>query len=436
MSIKQIVNGIKGKTPSVVYSPDEEKIFAATRQIGKGVFWPAIIGLVALGMWTIGQASGVYNFEWAKLFGVYSLVAFAAAAAGALFGFLFGIPRSRDAAATAAALQVAGSRAARRAVLTANTNLERVSDWLTTLLLGATLVQIKPITEWVAGLGENITKPQNVTTVLVIYYLVLGFLGTYLLTRLYLTYALERMGRDEDEDEDEPTVESLSKMLADALGESDEAARDAALTAFGRQAMRAVVGNDAALNLLAARVAARRLKGTPIPTPAEQSKLQGDAAAALKKAMQDDTVKQQAQQVKAEFAGLTDADVEAALNAAPPAAVRPTIETMRQDFERALGSDDATREKALATFDQEKTRPEIARDPNLNLLVARVAARRLKGIPAPGAAQKEKLQSDAVTAVETAVTNAENKQRLQTDLRPEFDQFEEPHKSKIAAALS
>src|SRR5262249_59046584 len=82
---------------------------------------------------------------------LYGLTACAAAAAGALFGFLFAIPRTREAAAVAGRPE--DPTAVRQAVLVANTNLERVSDWLTTLLLGATLVQIKPLADWISNLG-------------------------------------------------------------------------------------------------------------------------------------------------------------------------------------------------------------------------------------------------------------------------------------------
>src|SRR5438876_12148370 len=47
--------------------------------------------------------------------------------------------------AVATAATRAGPAAASHALLAANTNLERISDWLTTLLIGATLVQVKEI---------------------------------------------------------------------------------------------------------------------------------------------------------------------------------------------------------------------------------------------------------------------------------------------------
>ena len=85
--------------------------------------------------------------------------------------------------------------AASHAVMSANTNLERVSDWLTTLLVGATLVQIKDIIAWVGGLGEKIidgSGPANeaIVPISLVCYFALSFLGLYLVTRLYVTFAL------------------------------------------------------------------------------------------------------------------------------------------------------------------------------------------------------------------------------------------------------
>jgi adenine-specific DNA methylase len=73
------------------------------------------------------------------------LAAAAAASGGALFGFAFGIPRTLDPtsrAAVATAMSQGGSAGGINALMAANTNFERASDWLTTLLIGATLVQI------------------------------------------------------------------------------------------------------------------------------------------------------------------------------------------------------------------------------------------------------------------------------------------------------
>jgi hypothetical protein len=179
----------------LTYSAEEKKIFAASFRIGWTVVACGLGGLGAIALWAHGVVHADIGF--AAFFGADLLVAAAASAAGALFGFIFGIPRtldpaSRAAVATAAVQQNTGD--ASNALMAANTNLERISDWLTTLLIGATLVQIKDIVKWVGNLGKGLLQSGQaandaVVPVIVVYFFALAFLGVYLITRLYLTSA-------------------------------------------------------------------------------------------------------------------------------------------------------------------------------------------------------------------------------------------------------
>jgi len=188
--------------PEIAYSVEENKISAASRTIGKAVLLAALGGIIALVIWAwglSGSAKPDAGLSFNVIFGANLLVAVAAAAAGAVFGFIFGIPRTlnpADRAAVAAAASQDG--AATHAVMTANTNLERISDWLTTLLIGATLVQIKDIAAWVGALGKDLLKNGTIANdalvpVIVILFFSLSFLGVYLITRLYLTSAFMQM---------------------------------------------------------------------------------------------------------------------------------------------------------------------------------------------------------------------------------------------------
>ncbi|HEY6765415.1 MAG TPA: hypothetical protein VI386_11630 [Candidatus Sulfotelmatobacter sp.] len=72
-----------------------------------------------------------------------------------------------------------------------NTNLEEISDWLTKILVGVGLIQLRTLPDNIRrvgiyvgqGLGAN---EQTVASGIVIYFLGLGFLGGYLLTRMFL----------------------------------------------------------------------------------------------------------------------------------------------------------------------------------------------------------------------------------------------------------
>jgi len=181
----------------LAYSTEERKIFAASFRIGWTVVAFGAVGLGAIALWASGVVNSASDVRFTAFFGADLLVAAAAAAAGSLFGFVFGIPRTLDPASRAAVATAAsqgGTAAASNAVMAANTNLERISDWLTTLLIGATLVQIKEIVAWVGKLGNGLLQPGQaandaVVPIIVIYFFALAFLGVYLITRLYLTSA-------------------------------------------------------------------------------------------------------------------------------------------------------------------------------------------------------------------------------------------------------
>src|SRR5260370_734644 len=224
----------------VGYSSEEKKIFASSFRIGWTVVAFGIGGLGAIALWANGTQAAA-NVHFTAFFGADLLVAAAAASAGALFGFIFGIPRTLDPASRAAvatATSQGGSAAAPNALMAANTNLERISDWLTTLLIGATLVQIKDIATWVGGLGKGLLQGgaaanDAIIPVIVIYFFTLAFLGVYLITRLYLTSAfLQTLGMLSDRAQGLSDPKILSDALDAALLSGNFSKLQAALTAY------------------------------------------------------------------------------------------------------------------------------------------------------------------------------------------------------------
>src|SRR3954451_20623573 len=87
---------------NLVYSSEERKIFASSFRIG----WTAIAfgvgGLLTMALWGWGIRGGTANVNPAVFISADLLVAGAAASVGALFGFVFGIPRTLDPASRAA----------------------------------------------------------------------------------------------------------------------------------------------------------------------------------------------------------------------------------------------------------------------------------------------------------------------------------------------
>jgi hypothetical protein len=125
-----------------------------------------------------------------RLIGTLGLIGGASALFGGLVGFLFGIPRTANQTADGNATT---DKQAKTARYNANTNLEQISDWLTKILVGAGLTQITEIPRFFTRLAQylkaHISHPQldeGIILVLIVYFLICGFLFGYLLTRMYL----------------------------------------------------------------------------------------------------------------------------------------------------------------------------------------------------------------------------------------------------------
>jgi hypothetical protein len=121
-------------------------------------------------------------------YGAAAMVSAASALAGALPGFLFGIPRALTGDAES------GSSQQQR--LIANTNLEQVSDWLTKIIVGATLVQLGNLTRRFGELATSVSgifgtpSAQNKTMAgaIILYAAVFGFFGAYIAARSIITF--------------------------------------------------------------------------------------------------------------------------------------------------------------------------------------------------------------------------------------------------------
>lgn len=151
-------------------------------------------------LWIIAAAGGVailaYAFGTARpgsmradvivVAGIGFLLAGAAGTGGLLMGFLFGIPR------TLQGQQQANSGTSYQI----NTNLEQISDWLTKIIVGVTLIQIGEIPKLLMELNEYVARrlPRGAVEepfvgMVVVFAAVLGFLIGYLATRLYVSRA-------------------------------------------------------------------------------------------------------------------------------------------------------------------------------------------------------------------------------------------------------
>jgi hypothetical protein len=151
-----------------------------------------VVGLVAL----FGFAASRADFRIAMAVGL--LLAGAALAVGALTGFVFGIPRAvLDASPVAKEVTDASS------YYTVNTNLEQISDWLTKIIVGVGLTQIGSIPGKLMSLAEYTASafgpppvPASLVAAALVYFAIVGFLASYLWTRLLLTSEFSRADRE------------------------------------------------------------------------------------------------------------------------------------------------------------------------------------------------------------------------------------------------
>jgi len=182
--------------------PEENEQDAATKERTRDTKWTRNAALIFAGVGVVGLGfySSQYLCTQSPKFQVFLdvlgrgvLIACASFLVGVLLGFIFGIPRALQS-------QSQGQNQADTGpTYHVNTNLEQISDWLTKIIVGVSLVELGRVPELFGRLGAYLStclgelcKGPSVAVVVVVLFVVLGFLAGYLLTRLYLTGAFRR----------------------------------------------------------------------------------------------------------------------------------------------------------------------------------------------------------------------------------------------------
>jgi len=179
-------------------SPDDERDAKVVGRKLAYVAVPALLGLIC------------YAITWHQavtLFGMGILVCLASLLAGGLVGFLFGIPKSSETprktgqqteASGGVRDEGAGTTTASTGIRR-NTNIEEISDWLTKIIVGLGIYELKNIPSVVKRLSrflatgfEKVPGSGALFIVLVVSFGAAGFLFGYLLTVLFLTRAFVR----------------------------------------------------------------------------------------------------------------------------------------------------------------------------------------------------------------------------------------------------
>lgn len=107
---------------------------------------------------------------------------------GGFLGFLFGIPQAQNNDRTSTSEDSLRH-------YTENTNLEQISDWLTKIIVGLTLVQYEAVRDILFAAGKAFgpflvtgVAGENLATGTIIYFILAGFLFAYLWTRINLEH--------------------------------------------------------------------------------------------------------------------------------------------------------------------------------------------------------------------------------------------------------
>lgn len=135
---------------------------------------------------------GVTTRSWTLLM-IEALIGTASLSVGCLLGFLFGIPRTirpRSADMTGSA---DGRRDTASTPYEPSNNLEQVADWLTKILVGVGLVELGKFGNALAQVGDQVAKSvappplgtNIVTEVILVAFATIGFLASFLWTRIY-----------------------------------------------------------------------------------------------------------------------------------------------------------------------------------------------------------------------------------------------------------
>jgi hypothetical protein len=225
---------------------------AGTRVTLQALWYIAVIATVGLAI------SAYYGSQFSTRGAVLAILSSTLGYAfGGLGGFLFGFPRYTDSATVAnledlkkaLSRESEASASGPRGRLNANTNLERIVDWLMSIIVGGALVNIRELSDWAMEIFRKLTiaiegnQAQSCIgpictesfipgAVLVLPFVIGGFLHLYLWARRYLPG--EWTAADEDFSKVVAQLEGIETSV-NRLGSQLWTVRDAVLGTMSRE---------------------------------------------------------------------------------------------------------------------------------------------------------------------------------------------------------
>jgi tetratricopeptide (TPR) repeat protein len=167
------------------------------------------------------------------------LWAISCVAIGHLIGFIFGIPRvkngdaSRPTPSAPSNPNSSSAAADEHGTYQVNTNLQDISDWLTKIIVGLGLVELRTVDTHLRQAAEFIStslggpETHAISGGIIVYFSTVGFLGGYITTRLFLGAAFVRADRALSEKE-KREVENANINIDDASSNSTPKTKEAA----------------------------------------------------------------------------------------------------------------------------------------------------------------------------------------------------------------
>lgn len=142
-----------------------------------------------------------------EAFSTLFMVAVSSYTVGNILGLIFGIPKTvQD--------QTGKTSQQKKLVYHVNTSLEQISDWLTKMIIGAGLVELKDLTVFLVSISKKIAEDiaheqaQSIIIASILCFFILGFFVTYLSTRLYIANALVKANAELQETSEEKPINS------------------------------------------------------------------------------------------------------------------------------------------------------------------------------------------------------------------------------------
>jgi hypothetical protein len=184
----------------------EQLIDDDLRKTSRWLLYAFLLGWLATAIrYTVHALGGVWQTtatEWIGEMCTSLLWTLAWLAGGFVFGFLFGIPKVITQAANPPNSDLGSQTKPLVSLprLKVNTNLEDISDWLTKVLVGATLTQLLnmpvAISRAAAFMANGNSGNVGIGAAIVLYYSALGFLSGYIITRMFFARAFALADRD------------------------------------------------------------------------------------------------------------------------------------------------------------------------------------------------------------------------------------------------